>query len=1216
MRWEWVIKGLFGALVLSAGCVGAIIPFTTQRASSSPYVVPSGPYAKFAPYSTVVSSSTGARYALLPKPVWDSSYGYGTSSPYADTASTVTDDDDDNDSVSTIDGSESFDSGFQQKGRNNVAFLESKYSSLTPNDFATHKVVQELIEQFEHHAITTQVRFVFLWQHFIADFVKNDAWRLGDAFKRQVFKNTDDLTAKLKEENWKVVDDVKSRIITPAVSMAGVSYSGKKVAVARAIWGIYNDQLYEAFVKDKLAVDSFFNIWRSYIGLHLMKDDYLDQAVYVLNAEILPTRELSLAGYMLVDKLIKDLQEIIEQKSRLQDSPEDDLGEHEITVSENSIGAASVEDLQTKLDELSSIKDRYLEVISVADVTPLRDQEIIAFVKEIDALAGNIEKGLEDFSSTKQFSVSSVYLLIAKLEELLLRAGPIVISKKALADWTKDIIKRTFALLPVVFKNKDLIQGAAGGTAAFFACAQFIGFLECLAVDNSSIKDLLSDSRDACAQLKKQYGIWSAVALKKPKVGARDFACVQPLELNVYEKAPATYDDQLPILVTCFPFISTGVAADGALYSADAARKVTQKGKGVRVYNDEQKDQGDRFADDVAGQIANASWYKPFIDFDAVYFRLDESGNSESPEAAVKKEAEPFSLRGIDEKTVDAFAVDLKANISFWIDSRNIDFKSEQPWMSFVTFGIVCSWLKTLATLDDIRLLSRDDKFKQEVSAYWGNILAIIEGLVKQSQGVKIQELGDADAERFNQTIMFGCAQYVVQILNIISETKIIDVLPLERKALASTLYKECSLRSKDDPRFSLDVRRANVESLVGRIEAALRSSEVSYVMSGVATLKALFDPARAIVADDLLGSGGAGSKVLLIDVICAMKLQERIFSIIQDIPQDDFERFNVQVLNAWSSFLDVLFTNQQLPFFILLKTDTNWTLKVGPKKLLDIHSKIKAYLASVGGVNDIKVDVLPFEIKSIDDLKIKNADRSKRFAAIFRDRDLKKMVVDAELVLASQVANPFVYGFDARFIRSKTHKNVSEAQRWYQLGAYAGTNKRKKGAEVGFDKSFEPMLVLRSMINLLESDAFKRGELGYALSEHLLVPVYYIAVRFLGDISNPATLIGRMYCAVVSALQGRLLDKNSMLSHAVYALSMCSKKPAKDSADSKDSKDSLPSLKVAKEEFDKAYPKYADILTGPVPTTNPIPLEKSKDPLDAPGIAVAYNDNSTMLVG
>lgn len=490
MRLKWVLKGLFGALVLSTSFVYSIIPFTAQRAASNPYKVPSGPYASFTPYSTVVSSSTGARYALLPKPVWDSSYGYGTSSPYVDTtdtASTVVNDDDDNDSVSTVDDDpESFDSGFQQKGRNKVAFLESMYSSWTPNDFAMNAGLKELIEQFEHHAVSTQVRFVLLWQHFLADFVKNDAWKLGDAFKRQVFKNTDDLTAKLKEENWQVVDDVKSRIITPAVSMAGVSFAGKKVAVARAIWGIYNDQLYEAFVKDKLAIDSFFNIWRSYIGLNAMKDDYLDQVVYVLNAEILPTRELSLAAYMLVDALIKDLQEIIEMKSRLEDSPEDDFGEHEITVSEHSIGAASVEDLQRKLDELSSIKDRYLEVISVTDVTPLRDQEIVGIVKQIDALAGDIEKGLENFSATKQFSVSSVYLLIAKFEELLLRAGPLVTSKKALADWAKDIIKRTFALLPAVFKNKDLIQGSVGATAAFFSCAQFIGFIDCLAVGNSS----------------------------------------------------------------------------------------------------------------------------------------------------------------------------------------------------------------------------------------------------------------------------------------------------------------------------------------------------------------------------------------------------------------------------------------------------------------------------------------------------------------------------------------------------------------------------------------------------------------------------------------------------------------------------------------------------------------------------------------------------------
>jgi len=198
------------------------------------------------------------------------------------------------------------------------------------------------------------------------------------------------------------------------------------------------------------------------------------------------------------------------------------------------------------------------------------------------------------------------------------------------------------------------------------------------------------------------------------------------------------------------------------------------------------------------------------------------------------------------------------------------------------------------------------------------------------------------------------------------------------------------------------------------------------------------------------------------------------------------------------------------------------------------------------------------------------------------------------------------VFGFDARFIKSAANKfKVTDDQRDYQVGVYIGTTSSKRKAQLVFDRSTEPLIVLRSMIMLLQSDAFRRGELGYALAEHLLVPIYYMAARFKVDIANTNNLISKMYCAVIGAIQSRLLDRNSILNHAMVVLRMAT--PAKAADDTVSLK--VADLSSAAKEFDDAFPSYAPILSGPVPVTSPIPVSAAKGPGVDPGLAVAMND-------
>lgn len=684
--------------------------------------------------------------------------------------------------------------------------------------------------------------------------------------------------------------------------------------------------------------------------------------------------------------------------------------------------------------------------------------------------------------------------------------------------------------------------------------------------------------------------------------------------------------------------------SDAPVYSSGVDRKLTQKGKGIRIYTDTLKDNpDDRYPEAIGTSIdlfvdANP-WFKSSAEFDVTKFRLVVSPSP--TEELVKKKEDTFNYLGIEESSVDAFSDDLRKNIDVWMSNIHFDSSimgSSPTWMTFVTFSIVVSWLKTLATLDDIRMLVRDATFRLKVSDYWGKMLVALQKISEESRNVKIEDFTDEDQERFQQVISDSCAQYIVQIIKIIAETNIINVLDLDRKLLVSTLNKKCSLRSGDDPFLGLDAREADIKSLLDRLEKALSNShDVLYQLSGIATIEAFLGNEKAIVVDDLLVSEQSGRKVPLMDVFCLLDAQnkthafkDRIHALLDTMPKKNFDDVHIQVIAAWNSFLDVLFLNQDSRFFAFLKTKT-LTTDLGVKDLTKVHGRMKAYLASKGEVKRTKAELLSVNIRSMENFKINNQERKRRFAAIFRDKSLRKDVVNAELILASQVKNPFVFGFDARFIQSPMNKMVSDDNRDYQIGAYIGTSKKKQREQAGKDRLTEPLIVLRSMILLLESDLFK-GELGYALAEHLLVPIYYIAVRFKGDIGNRTTLISRMYSAVVRALQVRLLDRNSILNHAILALRSATPIPPKASTETLgeatgleaavgsdgEKKESVKTadLTTAAKEFDERFPAYGPLLKGTPPITSPIPVRAGKEPVVEAGFAFAMNDTPSVLVG
>lgn len=525
--------------------------------------IPTVPYSKrFKTLRTVPSYPSDKRFALVERPSWRHSYKDQGVSPYYPSYDEEGDDADstagektslDDDELDDGDTSVSSDTGILQKGSNQIVYLESMYSSLKPNDFVNSLELQDLIDGFELQTKATKVRLILLGQVFLGDFVKNDGWGLGDKFKKSVLTLVDKLNGKLSADGWKIADEAKN-LVLPAGVM-GVTFQGRRMSASRSIWGVYNDDLYEAFVTHRLAHNAFFNVWRAYTTLSVMTVEYLETAVAVLSKEILMGMEYCLAKYVLVDGMIKDLQDIIEAKAHSGSEEENSLTDHLSDAPDGSIMAQSIEFLQEKSDQLLNIKNDLSGVIKVSDASPLQREGIASAIKNIDALLSSLEKGLIsiDLVSDKQFSVSSFLLLSRSLKELLLRAGAIMMSKKDLADWTKDVLARTLFLINSCLKHKSQLKGATGCAAAFFEAYDLTAFIECLVISNPALKDLLMFAKDSYPVLKRQYGVWSKIVSTKPAVTAKDFVYVQPLVLDVYDKKPADYDDPVSVLALCFP---------------------------------------------------------------------------------------------------------------------------------------------------------------------------------------------------------------------------------------------------------------------------------------------------------------------------------------------------------------------------------------------------------------------------------------------------------------------------------------------------------------------------------------------------------------------------------------------------------------------------------------------------------------------------------------
>ena len=1077
-----------------------------------------------------------------------------------------------------------------QVDRNGVEWLERVLHSTPPNDFANNANLEDLLLNFSNLSLSAQVRLFLLVNYFLSlkkyytEVKKSDAWMLGAAFNKRCVVLSNLLADGIQRANWPSADEVKKR----------------DGSVVPTVLGVYVDDLLLACESDRCAVNALFNVWQAYTFLDDMKVEYLDAVLKVFVEEQFPGKMYSMAGYFLADKMTRDLERLRDRLDRKEQGlEEEEFPEEDIQPQEEvGIAALSLEKLDEYVASFKRQRNNLLHVLAAEDIDDLKSAEILKFLGDIEKSLSLIETSLQEFSITGDVQISAILMVFSKLEELLLRGGASLLGA-SYKDRITTIIKRILNMGELVNRVVNAMDGSSPLGAVFFATVDLLGFIDCLAVHEPDFAKMIhEDVKIFVGNVKKQYKPWNDVLLQKPQI-AQSFVYTKRVTpaLNMFLKGPSAYSSSTDFLISSFPFSFEGMGVDAPRYSGAPL----VPGKGLRLYSDATKPEEERGVIDPADFEKNP-WRKAFTVFDSTTFR-NKNESKESSDSGDKKTVESVQLAGIDEKTRSEFAENVRKSVENW--SLNISFDDNPSWLTVQMLSIVTSWLKTLVILDDVQLLKSDITMQKTINAYWGDQLLFLEKVFKESRSFSSEDF--EDVENMSKIASEVCAQYVAQLLKLISSTKVFDVFNQVNKDRAFALFKQASTRAKTDPGFISDIRRSDLSGLIGRIELAFNNDNP---IPGIAMLDALFSPEKAILADDLLDEGLSGKKVLLIDVICALGMEKRILQLFEKLSSLNFNKQYIQVLRAWDVLLDSFFKRDSSFFYKKIESNTMmW--QFGLKDLRGYQQKIKAAIS--GESEPFKFDKISITIRSVNELRMKPAFVSEIFAALFRDKGLKQSVVDMESRLRGLCDNPFAFMYNALFLKSdeKSKKLFAkdDVARDYVFGEYVGTSKKKKAAQKK-DRSLEPLIMLRGLIYLLQTDAFNRGKLGYAVAEHLLAVVNYIAAKYSVRLADSNDFLGKMFYSVVHNLKTMyLLDPSSyagsvLLRHTITAFNVCQAQ-----AKAIDPKAMVPDLSRVAKEFDSKYNDILPVLDGTkkivVPVDSSIPMRPVTVVMSRPSVQI-----------
>lgn len=1044
-----------------------------------------------------------------------------------------------------------------QTARNAVAILERMFESkdFSELSFVQHTGVKRLIKTFGDLEIPTQVRLTLLVQSFIAQIQlqtdKKILTSLGTSFES-------------------AFNELRNNFIQSATDnglpIAGAGSNGKLTIV-----GLFADELFEAYIQERRSCHALFNLWKAYISAQSMSPKFFNSLHEIFSQQQLPGRAYCLAANALIKRVAVDLERL---NTTLQRGDSDQ---------ETLYTSAEIANL---LDLLAGLEGHFDDVLDGSD-SPITLSEVSKRIEKIEADLQAVEDSAAEFAtaSNKKYMLGTRLGVLADIEELMLRGYSI---NDRLAGVIERVLKLHGTEAGPHFQNER--EPAYG--AFFVATVDFLFFIDCFtaALPKGASTLIPAKSKSVVDRLKAQYKAWNAALFVKPQSPA-DFVMAKRTNpvFDMYSKQPSDYKDvdgrvvAIDRLFACMPYVATGMGVD----AKDA--------KGLRVYRQPNPAEvpGDSWLFADPSDFDASALYAPAQKKTEGALLLTDGAVSTAASSGASDSVAPLDLRGKSLSEIEDYSAQLMANAERWM--VQIKLSTFKPDYQAAAFGVAAAWLRTMIVLDEALYVNGKKPTPDAIQVKWKKLMKLLQGFMGAQGSTFLGIWSKTEAQG-----------YVSQVLGDLARTHAYDSLSFDLKETIQELFRKASNRAKADPAFSDNLRYADGLELVSRIKGALTLGfgaslkDVTHIeassdkavrkikeVAAIATLSALFDPEKSIVADDLFPEDAPGKKRLIVTVLMqAGDLYSKIEDLVQLVPKSDLDSCDIQVLKAWNGFLDLFFSDgvKASPFFIRFSTE-NTRLSTGINDLTSRRKKINTEIAKRRDLSDGAV-VMPFafKVRSSEELKIKALELNIAFARAWRERDLKKMIVDLELRIASSLKSDSVFLYDESFLLKKS----------YSLGEYQAS------------KTKAALVILRGILRLLQAPQFLiPNAIGYAVAAHLLPALNKIAEKH-GDDMDKAESGGvdmmRLFYSAVLTLKPLLPDVSSVLPETNQVFNKCAAKVG-----------TKPSLDDVLKPFDAAHQDIVALLDGKALDGSALP------PLVQSGsaTAIAMNmDYSSALLG